>query len=55
MREAYRLQKHQLYSFLSEKKLRVALMLIFSGKQKPEFNGMQERVSLILQRLKESL
>lgn len=52
MREAWRMQKNELYGFLAAKNIRLAVMLIFTGKQKPEFKEVSERLAVLVQRLK---
>jgi len=51
MREAYRLQKTNFYALLEEKKLRLALMLIFTGRQIPGFHRMEQSVAAALDSL----
>ncbi|HXH19417.1 MAG TPA: ribonuclease P protein component [Chitinophagales bacterium] len=55
MREAWRLRKQELYSFLSEKKTSLAVMLIFTGKKKPRFHEVQEKLVTIIQQLTRSV
>jgi len=52
MREAYRLQKNDLCSAVAGKNLRLAMMLIFIGRQKPEFKIIFEKAGALLNRLK---
>lgn len=46
------MQKNELYGFLAAKNIRLAVMLIFTGKQKPEFKEVSERLAVLVQRLK---
>ena len=55
IRESWRLQKHELYQLLNEKKLKLVAMLIFTGKKKPVYKEVSESVASIIQRLKKSL
>lgn len=55
MRESYRLQKNALYSFLDEKKTRIALMILFTGKRTPDFQQVETHLTAALQSLKERL
>jgi len=55
MREAWRLQKSEIYKFLAEKNLKLAVMLIFTGKKKPEYKEVCEKVVATIQRLEKSL
>lgn len=51
MREAYRLNKHQLYQYCSEKDKKLALLFVYVAKDSPNFNLLREKLNLILQRL----
>jgi ribonuclease P protein component len=51
MREAYRLNKHKLEAWCSEKSFSYDLMLIFRGTQLPDFHVTQEKIVLLLSRL----
>lgn len=55
MREAWRLQKDELYALLTGKSLRLAVMFIFTGKQMPEYKTVSEKVTAVIQRLGKSL
>src|ERR1043165_5530202 len=50
-REAYRLQKNELREKLKEKKLRLNIFFIYTGKELPDFNMAKEKLKLILQKL----
>lgn len=54
MLEAYRLNKFILYDVLNHKKKQVALMLLYSGKEIPDYNLVSEKIIVILNRLSES-
>ncbi|MEO8150008.1 MAG: ribonuclease P protein component [Bacteroidia bacterium] len=51
MREAYRLNKHYLYEDCIAKNKRLALLFVYVAKDSPNFNLMQEKLLLLLQRL----
>lgn len=50
MREVYRLQKQVLTCKLKEKNINLALFLMYTGKEVPEYELIKEKISLILQR-----
>ncbi|MDQ6902387.1 MAG: ribonuclease P protein component [Bacteroidota bacterium] len=51
MREAYRLQKNPLQDELEENQLHLALFIIYTGNQLPEFDVVFEKFEEILSRL----
>jgi ribonuclease P protein component len=51
MRESYRLQKIFLQDALKEKDLQLALFLIYTGKELPEYKMISDKIELILHRL----
>ncbi len=51
MREAYRKNKHTLYTALNEQNRKLALMLIYIGSELPEYKLTEDKIILILQRL----
>ena len=51
MREAYRKNKHTLYTALNEQNRKFALMLIYIGSELPEYKLTEDKIILILQRL----
>jgi ribonuclease P protein component len=55
MREAWRLQKKELYKLLDEKNLKLAAMLIFTGRKKLEYKEVCEKTATVIQRLEKSL
>lgn len=50
-REAYRKNKHILYSFLEEKQLQCDLSLVYIGKETNEYSLLEEKIIKLLQRL----
>jgi len=54
MREAWRLRKGDIYEFLDKKKLKLAAMMIFTGRKKPEYGDVSERVAVIIQQVKKN-
>lgn len=51
MREAYRLNKHVLYEYCNESNSKFALLFVYVAKDSPNFNLMQEKLVLLLQRV----
>ncbi len=51
MREAYRKNKHTLYTALTEQNKKLAIMLIYVGAELPEYKLAEDKIILILQRL----
>jgi len=49
MREAYRLQKNNLQSMLSQKQL--AVFIIYVGNELPNYDSIYEKTGLVLKRL----
>lgn len=50
-REAYRKNKHILYSFLEKKQLQCDLSLVYIGKETTEYSLLEEKIIKLLQRL----
>jgi len=50
-REAYRLQKNQLQGVLTQKNFQLNLFFIYTGKELPQFNNVEEKVNVILKKL----
>ena len=50
-REAYRLQKIPFQELLQSKQLAVALFLIYTGKELPAYEVVNEKIAVILSRL----
>jgi len=51
MREAYRLQKNPLQEALQTKQQRLALFLIYTGRELPEYALVYEKVEVVLKKL----
>ncbi|NRB47706.1 MAG: ribonuclease P protein component [Saprospiraceae bacterium] len=51
MREAYRLQKPQFYSHLPEQLEQLAMMLIYTGKEIPDYQTVEIAMKQLLRRL----
>ena len=51
MREAYRKNKHTLYTALNEQNKKLGIMLIYVGAELPEYKLAEDKIILILQRL----
>ncbi len=54
VRESYRLQKHALIPFLEERKVSLDVLLVFTGNLNITFTLVQDKIILILQRLKQA-
>lgn len=50
-REAYRLQKQPLYEWLKEKDQALAVFIIYTGKELPNYEIVREKIGLALQKL----
>lgn len=50
-REAYRLQKMPFQELLESKQLPVALFIIYTGKELPDYTVVSEKIAVILKRL----
>jgi ribonuclease P protein component len=55
MREAYRLQKAPLEQALQTKQRKLALFLIYTGKELPEYALVKEKVEVVLKKLVQSI
>jgi ribonuclease P protein component len=55
MREAYRLQKAPLEQALQTKQRRLALFLIYTGKELPQYALIKEKMEVVLQRLVQNI
>ena len=51
MREAYRLQKQPLEQALQTKQQKLALFLIYTGKELPEYTLIKDKVEVVLKKL----
>jgi ribonuclease P protein component len=50
-REAYRLQKGDLFGRLEEKGLSLAVFFIYTGKVVPDYPTVHQKIGVVLQRL----
>src|ERR1044072_3156854 len=55
MREAYRLQKAPLEQALQTKQRKLALFLIYTGKELPEFALVKEKMDVVLTKLLQNI
>ena len=55
MREAYRLQKTPLEQALQTKQRRLALFLIYTGKELPEYALVKEKINVVLTKLVQNI
>ncbi len=53
MREVYRTNKNELHTVLRNCNKQIALTLLFTGKSGPDFVELEEKIILVLSRLKE--
>jgi ribonuclease P protein component len=53
MKEVYRMHKSALYDFLKKESKQCALMIVFTGKSKPEFEELKKKITVTLQRFEE--
>lgn len=51
VREAYRLNKQELYDALDAKGLKGLLLLVYSTNTQPDYSDLESKIKLILQRL----
>lgn len=51
LREAYRLNKSVLHDALNTDQKKAAVFFLYVGKEKPEFAGLNETMTLVLQKL----
>ena len=51
MRETYRLQKNELEQLLLQKKKRLAIFILYTGKEVPDYDLVNEKMNFILQKL----
>lgn len=49
MREAYRLQKNELYALLKTKKLKLYLFIIYTGKEIPDYDVIYKKMNALIQ------
>lgn len=55
LREAYRLNKHQLYSALEQKSVKIVVMIVYTHKEQPVYAEVEGKIILSLQRLIKAL
>lgn len=55
MREAYRLQKHRLYETLKLKNKKIALMLIYVGKEIEPYKTLSPKINQLLNKLSDKI
>jgi ribonuclease P protein component len=55
LREIYRKNKHSLYPLLEKKSCTVALLLIFTGKEKPDYSDLEKKLIRLLNKLNEAI
>lgn len=51
MREAYRHHKHELYSALDTKSVKIVVMIVYTPKDEPDYAGTEGKIILSLRRL----
>jgi ribonuclease P protein component len=54
-REAWRLQKHVLYGFLEARGIGLQLFFVYTGREMPAFLPVNDKISVILSKLKKEL
>ena len=53
MREVYRKNKTDIYSFISDKQLQLALLVVYTGRVIPKYLEVEHKLTLTLQRFVE--
>ncbi len=53
IREVYRKNKRDFYPLLESKEKQLAILIVYSGKTIPEYTEVEQKLTLILQRLAE--
>ena len=53
MREIYRKNKTDIYSFISDKQLQLALLIVYTGRVIPKYSEVEHKLTLTLQRFVE--
>ena len=53
MREVYRKNKTDIYSFISDKQLQLALLVVYTGRVIPKYSEVEHKLTLTLQRFVE--
>jgi ribonuclease P protein component len=51
LRESYRLHKHIVYNALNTKQKKIALAILYTSTEMPEFKEIESKIILILERL----
>lgn len=51
IREAYRLNKHDLYSALEQKSVKIVVMIVYTQRDLPDYSQVQGKIILSLHRL----
>lgn len=55
LREAYRLQQHELVNYVGNKPIEFSMFLLFTGKELPDYRTIYEQVGLVLHKLIQNL
>lgn len=55
MREAYRLNKHELYPALEQKSVKIVVMIVYTQRDMPDFNKVKGKIILSLLRLLDAI
>lgn len=55
LKEAYRLNKHQLIQQLKESNQSLALFFIYTGQEKAEYSFLEEKIKLLLKKVAKNL
>lgn len=53
MREVYRKNKADLYTLLKQKEKQLAILIVYTGKTIPDYKEVEQKLTVILQRLAE--
>ncbi|MBX5438443.1 MAG: ribonuclease P protein component [Thermoflavifilum sp.] len=51
MREAYRLEKHRLYTYLLQKQMQLHWIIIYQGKEMPTFEEVRQKMQILINRV----
>lgn len=51
LREAYRLHKHEIYSALEPKSVKIVVMIVYTQKELPSYAQLEGKIILSLRRL----
>lgn len=55
LREAYRLQQHDLKNYVQDHPLGLSLFLLYTGRELPQYKDIYENVGVVLQKLQKAL